>query len=147
MSATRNSRLRRDGSFAGVGALRLGSLFIAAPVFLVPWTVYLGRMLPSHHESSHWDIAWVGFDLALAAALALVGIAAACRSVWLEGAATAAATLLFVDAWFDVLTAGTTSERAVALLEAGLVEIPFGLLCLWLARSARAAAAAPAPRT
>jgi hypothetical protein len=117
--------------------LRIAPLFIAASAVLVPWTVYLGRMLPSEHESAHWNVAWVGFDLALAAALSLVGISLVRRSAWLEGTATAAASLLLVDAWFDVLTSHTPAERTVAGVEAGLVEVPLALVCLWLARSAK----------
>jgi len=75
----------------------IGVLFAAAALVLVPWVVFLVRALPSHHRSAHWDVAWGGFDIALA--LLLVGVAAAAwrRSPWLEGAATAAATLLLVD--------------------------------------------------
>jgi hypothetical protein len=69
--------------------------------------------------------------------LLLVGVAAAAwrRSPWLEGAATAAATLLLVDAWFDVLTASSRSELAIAIVEAAVVELPIAVLCLLLARS------------
>jgi hypothetical protein len=61
---------------------------------------------------------------------------AAWRSPWLEGAATAAATLLFVDAWFDILTSSSRPELLVAIVEAALVELPLAVLCLLIARSA-----------
>ena len=111
-------------------------LFAAAALVLVPWVVFLARDLPSDHRSAHWDVAWAGFDVALA--LLLVGVATAAwrRSPWLEGAATAAATLLFVDAWFDVLTSSTRVELFVAIAEAVFVELPLALLCLLLARDA-----------
>lgn len=114
----------------------LSAPFLAAAAVLVPWTIHLGQMLPSRHLSAHWDIVWVGFDLALAVALGLIGLAAARRSAWLEGAATASASLLLVDAWFDVLTSRTMAERLVALVEAGLAEIPLALVCIWVARRA-----------
>jgi hypothetical protein len=117
--------------------VRVASLLIAASIALVPWIVYLGRMLPARHEAAHWNVAWVGFDLALAFSLGRVGLAALRRSARLERAATAAASLLFVDAWFDVLTAHTAAERLVAALEAGLVEVPLALVCLWVARPRR----------
>jgi hypothetical protein len=44
-------------------------------------------------------------------------------------------TLLFVDAWFDVLTASSRSEFVVAIVEAAVVELPIAVICLLLARS------------
>jgi predicted branched-subunit amino acid permease len=111
-------------------------LFGAGALFLVPWVVLLAVTLPSHHRSAHWDVAWVGLDVLLAALLLTVAVTAWRRSPWLEGAATATAALLFVDAWFDVLTSSTRVELVVALLEATLVELPLALVCLLLARAA-----------
>lgn len=118
-------------------AARLAPLLLLAAGLLLPWIAYLVLTLPSQHEAVHWDLAWAGFDVALAGVLAAVAVAALRRSAWLEGAATAAATLLFVDAWFDALTARTGAELAVALGEALLVELPLALLCLLLARAAK----------
>jgi hypothetical protein len=55
---------------------------------------------------------------------------------WFEGAATATATLLLVDAWFDVLTASTRTEFVLAIAEAAFVELPLAVLCLLLAHNA-----------
>ena len=112
----------------------IGVLFAAAALVLVPWVVFLVRALPSHHRSAHWDVAWGGFDIALALLLVGVAVAAWRRSPWLEGTATAAAALLFVDAWFDVLTA-SRSELVIAIVEAAVVELPIAVFCLLLARS------------
>jgi hypothetical protein len=109
-------------------------LFGLAALLLVPWVVLLAFELPSAHRSAHWDIAWAGFDVALASLLLAVAVAAWRRSPWLEGAATAAATLLFVDAWFDVLTSSTKAEFVLSIVEAVLVELPLAVLCLRLAR-------------
>jgi hypothetical protein len=57
-----------------------------------------------------------------------------CSSPWLEGAATATSTLLFVDAWFDVLTSSTRAELVASVTEALLVELPLAVLCVLLAR-------------
>jgi hypothetical protein len=111
-------------------------VFAVAALVLVPWIVFLVRSLPSTHAAAHWDIAWAGFDVALALLLFAVAVAAWRRSPWLEGAATAAAALLLVDAWFDILTSSTHVELAVAIGEAVLVELPLALLCLLLARDA-----------
>src|SRR5258708_4138837 len=99
-------------------------LFAVVAIVLVPWIVLLVRVLPSSNEAAHWGIAWAGFDVAMALLLLAVALAAWRRSPWLEGAATATATLLFVDAWFDVLTSSTRAELVVAILLAALVELP-----------------------
>ena len=111
-------------------------LFGLAGIVLVPWILFLIRSLPSTHAAAHWDIVWAGFDLALAFLLLGVAVAAWRRSPWLEGAATAAAALLAVDAWFDILTSSTNIERLTAIGEAALAELPLAVLCLLLARDA-----------
>lgn len=111
-------------------------LFGLAALLLVPWVVVLVVTLPSAHHAAHWDIAWAGFDVALALLLLTLAVAAWRRSPWLEGAATATATLLFVDAWFDVLTASTRAEFVVSIGEAAFVELPLAVLCLLIARDA-----------
>jgi len=115
---------------------RVAPLFALAALLLVPVVVLLVIVLPSTHRSAHWDIAWAGFDVILALLLLAVAVAAWRRSAWLEGAAAAAATLLFIDAWFDVLTSSTQTELVLALAEAVLAELPLALLCLLLARNA-----------
>jgi hypothetical protein len=111
-------------------------LFGLGALVLVPWVVLLVAALPSAHRAAHWDVAWAGFDIALALLLLAVAGAAWRRSPWFEGAATATATLLLVDAWFDVLTSSTRAELVVAIAEAVLVELPLAGLCLLLARQA-----------
>jgi hypothetical protein len=112
------------------------ALFGLSALVLLPWVVLLVFALPSTHRSDHWDVAWAGFDVVLALLLLVVAITAWRRSPWLEGAATATATLLFVDAWFDVLTSSSRTELVTAVVEAAFVELPLAILCLWLARRA-----------
>ena len=111
-------------------------------VVLIPWTLVLAYRLPARHTSHHWDIAWVGFDLALAAALAATGLTIARRSAWAPSAAAVAATLLFCDAWFDVVLASGHDGQVEALLEAVLVEIPLAIFLVWLARDCEQTVAA-----
>jgi hypothetical protein len=111
-------------------------LFGLAALSLVPWVAVLVVSLPSAHRAAHWDVAWAGFDVTLALLLLTVAVAAWRRSPWLEGAATATATLLFVDAWFDMLTSSSRAEFLVALGEAAFVELPLAVVCLLLARAA-----------
>jgi hypothetical protein len=99
---------------------------------LIPWTLLLAYRLPASHTSRHWDVAWVGFDLALATALACTGVAIARRSAWAPMAAAVAATLLLCDAWFDNVLASGLHEHVEAAIEV-LVEVPLALFCVWLA--------------
>jgi hypothetical protein len=111
-------------------------LFGFAAFILLPWTVLLAVSLPSTHAASHWDLTWTGFDALLAVQLIFVAIAALRRSPWLEGAATAAASLLVVDAWFDITTSSSRLELAASIAEAVCVELPVAGVCLLLARNA-----------
>ena len=110
-------------------------LFLVAAVALIPWIVYLGLALPERATSSHWDAAWVGFDVMEFVALGLTGWLAHRRSTWVAMAATAAAVMLIVDAWFDVTTAnaGWDLVQAIAL---AVIELPLAAASLWIARHA-----------
>jgi hypothetical protein len=105
------------------GAFALGTII---------WTVYLAATLPQHAHTRHYRLAWVGFDVGLAIVLIATALLAwrGHRHVGLTAAATA--TILVVDAWFDVVTAprGALTD---AVLEAVFAEIPLALICLWIA--------------
>jgi hypothetical protein len=109
---------------------------------LIPWTLVLAYRLPARHTSDHWDVAWVGFDLVLAGSLAATGLTIARRSAWAPSAAAVAATLLFCDAWFDVVLASGHDGQVEAILEAVLVEIPLAIFLVWLARDCEQTVAA-----
>ena len=109
-------------------------LLALGAVLLVPWTLVLAYRLPARHTSDHWDVAWVGFDTALAVALGVTGWSIARRSSWASSAAAVAATLLLCDAWFDIVLANGRGEVVEAVLEAALVEIPLAIFLVWLAR-------------
>ena len=111
----------------------IAPLLVVGAVVLVPWTLVLAYRLPARHTAQHWDVAWVGFDIALAAALAATGWAITRRSEWAPTAAAIAATLLVCDAWFDNVLANSREEHVEAGLEAVLIEIPLALFCIWLA--------------
>jgi uncharacterized membrane protein len=108
-------------------------VLVLGAVVLVPWTFVLAYRLPARHTTHHWDVAWVGFDIALALALGATGWAVARRSAWAPAAAAVAATLLLSDAWFDNVLANSRGEHLEAALEAALVEIPLAIFCVWLA--------------
>jgi hypothetical protein len=136
----RSTRLRRlDPVCRAVGiAVRRRRLSVpvflaAAALVLVPWIGWLASSLPCRYLARHWDIAWAGFDTALATTLALTWVAALRRAPWLDRAAVAAATLLAADAWFDVVTSRGATAVALATTEAVAVELPIALLCIWVA--------------
>jgi hypothetical protein len=107
-----------------------GPAFVLFSLILLPWIVYLAYSLPSRQVSADSDVAWAGFDVMLLVALASTGYFALRRSRYLATAATAAATLLVVDAWFDVTTLPGQRLEPVAL--AVLVELPLASVCAWL---------------
>ena len=111
-------------------------LFALGAAVLVPTVVLLLTQLPATHQSEHWDIAWGGFDVLLALMLLSVAVTAWRRSPWLEAAAAATGILLFVDAWFDILTASSRTELVVAVAEAAIVELPLAVVCFLITRSA-----------
>lgn len=111
----------------------IAPLLALAGAVLVPWALFLAYRLPARHTSEHWDVAWVGFDIALAVALVATGWGIARRASWAPSAAMAAATLLLCDAWFDNVLANGSGERLEAALEAVFVELPLAIFCVWLA--------------
>ena len=42
-------------------------VFVALGAVLVPWTLWLAATLPERHVARNFDVAWSGFDVALAA--------------------------------------------------------------------------------
>jgi hypothetical protein len=111
---------------------RIGLLLAVGAVLLIPWTAWLAVRLPSRHVSAHWDVAWVGFDIVLTALVAATAIALWKRSPLAPFTATAAATMLLIDAWFDIFTARSGDELDWAIIVAALVELPLAVLCFWL---------------
>jgi hypothetical protein len=105
-------------------------LFLAAGAVLLPWAAWLVVSLPSTQTAHHWDLAWAGFDVGLAAALLAAGRAARRRAPSAGPAAIVAATLLACDAWFDILTSRGVAELAMSGAQALVVELPLAVLCL-----------------
>ena len=103
-------------------------------VGLLPWTLWLGLSLPSRKLAEHWDLAWVGFDLVLAASLLATAFTLVQHSPLLEAFAAATGALLLADAWFDIVTASSTKERWFAVGLALVGELPLAGVCFVLAR-------------
>lgn len=108
-------------------------LYAGLAVILVPWTAYLGNTLPVHHLSSHWDISWVGLDVAIASLLILNAVFSYRGSKWLVISASFTTALLCTDAWFDVMSAHSGAPFQQALASAVFVELPLALMTFLVA--------------
>ena len=113
----------------------LPTVFMGFALLLAPWIVWLVITLPSQEVANHWEIAWGGFDVALAALLTATGVTLARRAPSAEIFAAMTGAFLICDAWFDVMTSRGRTTVIVALLEAFLVELPLAVTCLWIARN------------
>jgi hypothetical protein len=122
--------LRRPSSLREWVALGYG----AAGIGLLPWAFWLSASLPPTHHSAHWDLAWSGFDVGLAACFCGTAIAAHRRAIgWAGTFAAATGTMLVVDAWFDVILESRGNELGTALTEALVFELPAAAVCFWIA--------------
>jgi hypothetical protein len=123
-------RLRRPSTLREWVALGYG----AAGIGLLPWAFWLSSSLPNTHHSAHWDVAWSGFDVGLAACFCATALAAYRRAVaWAGAFAAATGTMLIVDAWFDVLLESHGNELSTAIVLAVVFELPAAAVCFWIA--------------
>ncbi len=97
-------------------------------IIIMPWTVYLALTLPTRHLARHWDVAWVGLDIAILLLLILNAVYSYRESKWLVMSATATTALLLLDGWFDVMSAQSGRPFIEALALAILIELPLALL-------------------
>jgi len=102
-------------------------------VVTMPWTIYLAVTLPTRQLSRHWDVAWVGLDIAIVLMLILNAIYSYLESKWLVMSATATTALLLVDGWFDVMTSRAGKSFVEALALALLIEFPLAILTFTVA--------------
>jgi hypothetical protein len=108
-------------------------VLITAALLETAWIVYVGVRLPRHYVANHWDLAWVGLDVAQVVMLLASAWAAWRRRALLILFATSSGTLMVLDAWFDVTTArGGDFDQSLILALA--IEIPFALGLFWVSR-------------
>lgn len=108
--------------------------FLVGVVVLIPWTVFLGLTLPPKYHANHWRLLWTGFDAALITVLVLAAWAAWYRRQILAAIAVVAGTLLFCDAWFDMVTSFGHRDEWLTLLTGFGAELPLGVFFFWLYR-------------
>ena len=105
-----------------------------ACVVLAAWIVVLLLTLNQGFHARHWRGAWVGFDL-----FELIGFAATGWAFWRGRQVVIAClivtgTLLFCDAWFDVVLDAGTSDVWGSVASAVFIELPLAFIVLNLAR-------------
>ena len=105
--------------------------FAIAAIATVPWVAFLAGSLPSTVRIND-RLAWVGFDAALVAMLATTAYLAWRAKPKVALAATALATMLVIDAWFDVNTSQAGAERDLAIGLA-VLEVALAGVSLWIA--------------
>jgi len=114
----------------------VGPAFGLLALGTVPWVIFLAVTLPHHATFAHYRAVWVGFDSGLIAVLALTALLAWWARPEVALTSTAAATMLLVDAWFDVMTTPARHGLLMAVVLAVLVELPLAGICVWIARHA-----------
>ncbi len=91
------------------------------------WVFFVGAELHGRYNARNWSSTWVVLDLCEVAGLAATAWLVRRRSLAVAPIAAATATLIAMDAWFDVMTARAGSDWYVALALAIAIEIPLAL--------------------
>ncbi|GAC1388039.1 MAG: hypothetical protein NVS1B7_7870 [Candidatus Saccharimonadales bacterium] len=113
-------------------------LYSFAALVLSPWIIYLAFSLPAREEAARWDAAWVGFDIFMLALVIITAILAYRKSARLIPVASSLATVILIDAWFDVMTAAVGIQLLEALVFACLIEVPLAVTTFVLVHQALA---------
>jgi hypothetical protein len=106
---------------------------LAVGGILLPWSAVLAVTLPATATAQHWALAWAGLDVAEATAALATAVLLSRGDPRASLPAAAGGTLLLIDAWFDVCTSAPGAAQAMALAEAGCLELPLAVAAWWLA--------------
>jgi hypothetical protein len=128
-----NESLVRDTDITRKRRRRIIDLLVIVCLGLIPWIVFLGLTLPHRYITNHWEVAWVGYDVALLCALAITAWAAWRRRQIVIMALLVTGTMLVVDAWFDIVTDSTTHDLIISMVDAALGELPLAALAFVIA--------------
>ncbi|MEV6022518.1 hypothetical protein [Streptomyces sp. NPDC052036] len=113
-------------------------LLVVCGLALLPWLVVLAHGLPGTATAANWRTVWIGLDSLEALGLIATGLLAVRGHHGHALTATATATLLVVDAWFDTLTAAPGGDQVSAVVMALGAELPLAVVCVALAVRGRA---------
>ncbi len=105
-------------------------LLVIAALILFGWMAYLVQALPDSYRATHWNIAWVGFDFAMAITLLATSWGLWKRRQIAIPGAMVSATFLIIDSWFDVITSNPGWDQRLAVIFALFIEIPTAYLLL-----------------
>jgi hypothetical protein len=114
----------------------LGPFAICFMAGFLPWIVYLSLTIPSRSHTSHYDVAWIGFDCAMWVVIGLLAFCAFTGRAATGPFAAVAATMLMLDGWFDVTTSQSGGGFVEALILALCAELPLAIICGWAAVNA-----------
>ena len=114
-------------------ARRLAWVYLIVAAGLIVWTVFLALSLPKENLEHHFRLTWTGFDLIEVLAIGLTAYWAFRLDTRVVYPATAVATLLVADAWFDITTSTTAADATQALILALAVELPAAAFSLYVA--------------
>ena len=115
----------------------VGGLSLCALVLGI-WVFFLGAELHGRYNVRNWSSTWGRIDLCQVAGLLATARLVHRRSLAVAPIAAATATLIAMDAWFDVMTAQAGSDWYTALFMAIVIEIPLAVGLALLAWSAPA---------
>jgi hypothetical protein len=111
----------------------LARALVVAGLGMIPWLILLAVQLPASTVAYHWSSAWVGLDAMETIGLLATGALLRRRDYRCCLTATVTATLIFVDAWFDVTTSAPGLAQLTAIVMAAFIEVPVSVLCAALA--------------
>ncbi|MGW4158241.1 hypothetical protein [Streptomyces sp. NPDC004788] len=121
------------GRVVRIAERRIGQVLIGFGLALIPWVVYLHVGMPGTAQAARWAWTWTGLDALEALALIGTGRLLLRRDARASLTATAGAALLVVDAWFDIMTAGSGEDLVWAIVMAVVAELPLAAVCARLA--------------
>ncbi len=117
---------------------RVEHVLVGCGLALLPWLVVLAAGLPQAAGTGHGRTVWIGLDALESLGLIGTGLLAGRGHRLHPLTATATATLLVADAWFDTMTAAPGTDLVSAVAMAFGAELPLAVLCAVLAvRGAR----------
>ena len=109
---------------------RVMFFYVLLAVGLIPQIAILAVTLPDRAVVSHWTLAWGGFAIFVALGLLATAVCVVRNSPWTVVAASATGIIVFVDAWFDLMTRQGADDLGPPVVRVLLLKLPLGVLCM-----------------
>ena len=106
------------------------TLYVLLAIGLIPQIAVLAVTLPDRVVVGHWTLAWAGFALFVAFGLVTTAVCVVRNSAWTVVAASATGVIVFVDAWFDLMTRQEADDFGPPVVRVLLLKAPLGALCM-----------------